>query len=112
MELLSKQTNNIEPEVIGGIGEKKSNGGTQWYQQDRIYQGDAAISITTSFNPSYAIGGDKMKDSIKNIYNLLFKIFDLCGIIEPKESEKYGRTKDLLQILWIFSSGYPLFDQC
>lgn len=25
------------PKVIGGIGEKKSNGGTQWYQQDRVY---------------------------------------------------------------------------
>ena len=23
--------------VWGGIGEKKSNKGTQWYQQDRIY---------------------------------------------------------------------------
>ena len=23
--------------VVGGIGEKKSNNGTQWYQQDRIY---------------------------------------------------------------------------
>lgn len=27
----------IMPKVVGGIGEKKSNGGTQWYQQDRIY---------------------------------------------------------------------------
>lgn len=26
-----------ETEVIGGLGEKKSNGGTQWYQQDRVY---------------------------------------------------------------------------
>lgn len=31
--------NDIEPIVIGGIGEKKSNNGTQWYQQDRIYSG-------------------------------------------------------------------------
>lgn len=29
---------------IGGIGEKKSNGGTQWYQQDRVYQGDIALA--------------------------------------------------------------------
>lgn len=28
------------PKVIGGVGEKKSNGGTQFYQQDRIYSGD------------------------------------------------------------------------
>lgn len=45
----------IEPQVIGGIGEKKSNGGTQWYQQDRIYDDKVAISVTTAFNPYYAI---------------------------------------------------------
>lgn len=28
------------PKVIGGVGEKKSNGGTQFYQQDRVYSGD------------------------------------------------------------------------
>ena len=26
--------------VIGGLGEKKSNGGTQYFQQDRVYHGD------------------------------------------------------------------------
>ena len=45
----------IEPQVIGGIGEKKSNNGTQWYQQDRIYDDNVAISITTGFNPYYTI---------------------------------------------------------
>lgn len=42
-----------EPRVIGGIGEKKSNGGTQWYQQDRIYDNEVAISVTTGFLPYY-----------------------------------------------------------
>ena len=27
----------IKPKLVGGIGDKKSNGGTQYYQQDRIY---------------------------------------------------------------------------
>ena len=44
-----------EPKCIGGIGEKKSNGGTQWYQQDRIYDDNIAISVTTTCNPYYAI---------------------------------------------------------
>ena len=35
--------NDIEPKVIAGIGEKKSNNGTQWYQQDRIYNDDVPI---------------------------------------------------------------------
>lgn len=43
----------VEPKVIGGIGEKKSNGGTQWYQQDRIYDDNIAISVCTGFNPYY-----------------------------------------------------------
>lgn len=43
-----------KPKVVGGIGGKKSNGGKQWYQQDRIYDGDnIAISVTTGFNPYY-----------------------------------------------------------
>lgn len=42
------------PRVIGGIGEKKSNGGRQWYQQDRVYDDGCAISVTTAFNPYYA----------------------------------------------------------
>lgn len=44
---------NLEPKVIGGVGEMKSNNGTQWYQQDRIYDGDVGISVTTDFNPYY-----------------------------------------------------------
>lgn len=43
----------MEPKVICGIGDKKSNGGTQWYQQDRVYDNELAISVTTSFNPFY-----------------------------------------------------------
>ena len=45
--------NKEKPKVLGGIGEKKSNGGTQWYQQDRIYDNKIAISVTTAFNPYY-----------------------------------------------------------
>lgn len=47
-----------KPKVIGGIGEKKSNGGSQRYQQDRIYDNKIAISVTTAFNPYYFIGED------------------------------------------------------
>ena len=43
----------FEPCVIGGLGEKKSNDGRQWYQQDRIYDDGVAISVTTAFNPYY-----------------------------------------------------------
>lgn len=43
----------IKPKVLGGIGEKKSNDNTQWYQQDRIYDDECAIAVTTICNPYY-----------------------------------------------------------
>ena len=52
--------NNEKPRVIGGIGEKKSNGGRQWYMQDRIYDNNIAISIATSFNPYYLVEEENM----------------------------------------------------
>lgn len=42
-----------EPKVIGEIGEKKSNNGTQWFLQDRIYNNKIASAICTSVNPYY-----------------------------------------------------------
>ena len=45
--------NNLGVCVIGGIGEKKSNGGTQWYQQDRIYDNNIGLSLSTTANPYY-----------------------------------------------------------
>ena len=45
----------VEPKVIAGIGEKKSNGGTQWYQQNRIYDDNLAVCVTAATNPYYAI---------------------------------------------------------
>ena len=44
-----------EAKVIGGIGDKKSNGGTQYYFQDRIYEGDICVSLTTICNPYYRL---------------------------------------------------------
>ena len=49
---------NTEPKVIAGLGEKKSNGGTQWYQQNRIYDDKVAVCITAAANPYYAVHRD------------------------------------------------------
>lgn len=43
------------PNLIGGVGEKKSNGGTQHYQQDRIYDDTLATCVATQRNPYYAV---------------------------------------------------------
>lgn len=51
--------------VVGGVGEKKSNGGTQYYQQDRIYDNNISIAVTTAFNPYYKVGGGKMEQDLR-----------------------------------------------
>ena len=45
----------VKPRVIGGIGEKTSNNNTQYNQQNRVYDGDSCITITTSSNPYYKV---------------------------------------------------------
>lgn len=59
--------NLVYPKVLGGIGEKKSNSGTQWYQQNRIYDNKLAISVTTSFLPYYYIGGQMENLKIRKL---------------------------------------------
>lgn len=41
----------IEPVLIGGLGEKKSNNGTQYYQQDRVYSMDGVAMCHPSQIP-------------------------------------------------------------
>ena len=41
-----------EPVLVGGYGEMKSNNGTQWYQQDRVYSADAVAMAHCSQIPS------------------------------------------------------------
>ena len=48
------------PKVVAGIGEKKSNGGRQFYQQDRIYDDNVSIALATGFAPYYKTG-DKIR---------------------------------------------------
>ena len=42
----------VVPKLVGGIGEKKSNGGTQYYQQDRIYDGNGIAMCHPANLPS------------------------------------------------------------
>ena len=58
-----------EPKVVAGIGDKKSNGGTQWYQQDRVYDDGVAISVTSAFNPYYRTGGEPKCVRVGGLYD-------------------------------------------
>lgn len=44
----------LSPVLLGGFGEKKSNGGTQWFFQDRVYSSfGMAVAISASVMPLY-----------------------------------------------------------
>lgn len=54
--------------VLGGFGEKKSNSGTQWYQQDRIHR---RCGLATSLNSQLPGGGQMYgipSDDVDTIY--------------------------------------------
>ncbi len=78
--------NDNEPKVLDGIGEKKSNGGTQWYQQDRIYDNNVAISVTTSFQPNNLAGNLRIRKLTPK------ECFKLMGV-KPSDYEKITVSK-------------------
>lgn len=53
------------PKVVAGIGKKDSNSNTQWKQQNRIYEDNIALSITTVCNPYYLIKNATKKGYLK-----------------------------------------------
>ena len=51
--------NDIQPVMLGGLGEKVSNGGTQYYNQDRVYDNrSVSITISTVLHPWYLVEED------------------------------------------------------
>ena len=78
--------NNKKPQVIGGLGEKKSNGGTQYYLQDRIYDGEIATTTTTTheqFQPYYQTDGLRIRKLTPK------ECFRLMGV-KDAETDKLG----------------------
>ena len=60
-----------EPVLVGGLGEKKSNNGTQYYQQDRVYSMDGVAMC----HPSQIPGGS---------YNYLDPTFRIRKLTEKE----------------------------
>lgn len=58
--------NDLEPVMLGGLGEKVSNGGTQYYNQDRVYDSRSiSVTISTVLHPWYLVE-DNDRESIKS----------------------------------------------
>lgn len=55
--------------VIAGLGEKKSNGGSQFYQQDRVYDGEGtATSLNSQLPGGGQMYGIKPQENVDTIY--------------------------------------------
>ena len=52
---MKSRKNRNKPRVWGGFGEKKSNRGTQWYIQDRVYDSDCVCPSLTVYKADYWI---------------------------------------------------------
>ena len=93
-KLLETLNGSASPQVIGGIGEKKSNGGTQWYQQDRIYDNNVAISVTTAFNPYYKVDEPKIQKvcQLDGTHEQSGRVYSTNGISQTVMSNSHGNT--------------------
>lgn len=96
-----------EAYCVGGLSaDKKSNGGTQYFQQDRVYKGDVALALPASLpEGSYkyiVCGGQSMK---KEIDEMKIKNKTIQGYIEcpaggcfdgqfPDSKDRRGRVQE------------------
>lgn len=85
----------VKPHVIGGIGEKKSNSGTQYYLQDRIYEGDVATTTTTheSFQPNYQV---EEENELRIRKLTPRECFRLMGV-KDEDSNKLNEMSDMVK---------------
>lgn len=94
----------IQTYVIGGIGEKKSNGGTQWFQQDRVYfMGDLALCLPaylTSGSYLYLVEEDKgcsCENIVINDRGFLSSDIQITnGICPPLRAETHGNLPKVI----------------
>ena len=60
-----KDYSGCDPILVGGIGEKTSNGGTQYFQQNRIYYSAVSTAITTVCMPFFVVVVDEKSNSMQ-----------------------------------------------
>lgn len=84
----------INVKLLGGIGEMKSNNGTQYYQQDRIYDSEEIAlcqSANESFNPYYQVEEHKKLRIRKLTPKECWRLMKLSG----ENDEDYEKAKQV-----------------
>jgi DNA (cytosine-5)-methyltransferase 1 len=107
---------NLQPKIIekavvlGGLGEKKSNGGTQYYQQDRVYSSDGLAMCI----PANLPGGSykymlKVRVANKKGYTPL-KEGGVADLSYPTSKTRRGRVVDMGEVSPTICAGE--YDLC
>ena len=98
--------------VLGGIGEKKSNSGTQFYQQDRIHR---RCGLATSLNSQLPGGGQMYgipSDEIDTVYYPKRNCYIAIRKLTPKECFRLqGFSDDLFEKAAFVNSDSQLYKQ-
>ena len=101
------------PRLVGGFGEMKSNGGTQWYFQDRVYS-SSSVAITSNFQPSYT---DKQGLRIRKLTPC--ECFKLMGVkpsdyvkITCSNAQKYKQAGNSIVTSCLMAIYSQLFNDC
>lgn len=77
--------------VLGGLGEKKSNRGTQYYQQDRVYSSDG-LAVCLSANLPGGSNNYMIKVRVANKQG--FTLLKEGGGGRPKLSKQSDETRE------------------
>lgn len=79
------QRMSIDSKCLGGFGDKKSNGGTQWYQQDRVYSmGDVSLALPSQlpYGSYNYLEEKKLKTDDSDVKKIKIKQATKQGFIE------------------------------
>ena len=101
-----------EIKVIGGIGEKKSNGGTQFYNQDRIYDNKIATAIPTSFQPYYLTNRERESDRMSLRIRKLVPVETMKLMGFERKDEQAMRNANMGDMAIFHCSGDSIVTTC
>lgn len=105
------------PRLVGGIGEMKSNGGKQFYQQDRIYDGNGVAMCHPENLPNGSYNYQLNDLAIRKLTpNECFKLMGVkpsdYNKITCKNSQKYKQAGNSIVTTCLMAIYSQLFNGC
>lgn len=105
------------PKLLGGFGEKKSNGGTQWYQQDRVYDSENVAMCHCANIPSGSYNYQLSDLRIRKLTPC--ECFKLMGVkpsdynkITCSNAQKYKQAGNSIVTTCLMAIYSQLFNDC